>query len=207
MKWLCLVLLVLAQPSFSQENVTTDSEKENPILYLDFLVGAGGTKEVSGLTFGLGLNYQKRNDLFTFKMSYVAEANKDAGLASILIIPIFVGGDSMNEYALLYGKRFVFDASALSISAGFSSNIIKYDITEEGNNIKNRVSYMAFPFEINYHFFKSKKKRFRVLYGLIPVGKPTAFGRSFGLKLYGSFGKFNSFGLGVNIGLGWHKKY
>jgi len=60
---------------------------------------------------------------------------------------------------------------------------------------------------VNVKWFKKEKKRFRAYYGLIPIGKPTSFGRSFGFKLYGNIGKLSYVGIGINYGFGWHKRY
>jgi hypothetical protein len=194
---------------FGQEEVDSTQQKSNPIIYADFMIGGASTAngEVNGLTFDFDVNYQINKDLLTFRSTYIAERNNDVGLAAIFIFPSFLGGDSMNEYALLYGKRFIFNGSAISVSAGISSNLLKYTKVVNDDNIKFRKSYIAIPFEVNFNLFKSEKRRFRVLYGLIPVGKPTAFGRSFGVKLFGSLGKFNYFGFGLNFGLGFHKNY
>jgi hypothetical protein len=193
---------------FGQNETDSLSIKSNPIIYADFLFGGSNSgNQVNGLTFGFGINYQINKDLLTFRTTHIAEKNKEAGLAAILIIPMFVGGDSMNEFALMYGKRFIFNSSALSISVGASTNLMKYTQIINDESLKFRESYFAVPFELNFHLFKGEKRRFRVLYGLIPIGNPTSFGRSFGIKFFGSIGKFNYFGLGMNFGFGWHKNY
>ena len=56
-------------------------------------------------------------------------------------------------------------------------------------------------------FFKSKKERFRIFYGLIPVGEPISFGKSFGFKLSANIAKKSYIGLGLTFALGWHKIY
>lgn len=207
--YVTLVLCMSMLFCFGQKEVDSTQQKPNPIIYANFMIGGASSAkgEVSGLTFGFDVNYQINKDLLTFRSTYIAERNNDVGFAAFLIFPLFVGGDSMNEYALLYGKRFIFNSSAISVSAGISSNLLKYTKVVNDESIKFRKSYIAIPFEVNFNLFKSEKRRFRVLYGLIPVGKPTAFGRSFGVKLFGSFGASNYFGLGLNLGLGWHKTY
>jgi hypothetical protein len=62
------------------------------------------------------------------------------------------------------------------------------------------------PIELNFKWFKSKKKRYRI-YGIIPVGEPTSFGRNFGFKLVGNISKNSFVGLGIVYGFGIHKKY
>jgi hypothetical protein len=193
---------------FGQSENDSLKVKTNPIIYADFLFGGSNSgNEVNGLTLGFGVNYQINKDLLTFRTTYIAEKNDDAGLAAILIFPMYIGGDSMNEFALLYGKRFIFNSSALSVSVGVSTNLLKYTNVINNESLKFRKSYVAIPFELNFHLFKGEKRRFRVLYGIIPIGKPTSFGRSFGVKLFGSFGTYNYFGIGINLGLGWHKNY
>ncbi|MCC1485456.1 hypothetical protein [Winogradskyella immobilis] len=203
-KNLCLFLLLI----LNYEVVLSQDNKENPIIYLDVLLGGGGNQEVSGINFGTSINYQSNTNLFTYRMQYVSEKKEDPNfLEAILVIPYFLGGDSLNEYALLYGKRFIFNGHALSVSAGLSTNLIKYSKTDNDDIVLKRDNYLAIPFEINFHFFKTIKRRYRMFYRLISIGKSTGFGRSIGVKLYGSFGKFNYVGLGLNFGLGWHKVY
>jgi len=203
----CIILLLInVLLCFSQQDSTQVKTNDNPILYGGFTFGGSGGK-VDGLTFGANLNYQINKDLITFRSIYIIDKNNDVGLAAIFIIPLFFGGDSMNENALLYGKRFIFEGSALSISAGISSNLRKYKVNVNNESIQKRSSYIGIPFEVNFDLFKNRKKRYRIIYGLIPIGKPTAFGRYFGIKFFGNFGKFNYFGLGMNFGLGWHKKH
>lgn len=190
----------------AQKEKDTTQLKSNPILYADFLIG-GSSGEAEGLTFGFDINYQLKKDLITFRSTYVNEKNRESGIAAILIIPAFIGGDSMNEFALLYGKRFIFNSSAISVSAGVSTNVLKYTAYKNNIAYKYRKSYIAIPFEINFNLFKGEKRPYRILYGLIPIGKPTSFGKSFGIKFFGSFGEYNYYGLGLNLGFGWHKKY
>lgn len=191
----------------AQTQVDSIKVKSNPIIFGDFMIGGAGG-EANGFAFVFDLNYQINKDLITLRSTYLLAENKDVNiLEALLIIPLFIGGDSVNEFSLLYGKRFIFDGSALSISAGVSTNLIKFKETINDERIAQRNSYIGIPFEVNFNFFKKEKKRYRAIYGLIPVGKPTSFGRSIGLKVFGNFGEYNYFGIGLNSGLGWHKKY
>ena len=189
-----------------QDSTQVKSNNSNPIIYGDIMLGGSGG-EVKGLTIGFDLNFQINKDLITLRSNYIIDKNDDVGFAAILIFPIYIGGDSTYEYALLYGKRFIFEGSALSFSIGISSNLVKYKEIINDEKFKRRKSYIGIPFEVNFNFFKNVKKRYRIVYGLIPVGKPTVFGRSIGFKFFGNFGKFNYFGFGINYGFGWHKKY
>ncbi len=54
--------------------------------------------------------------------------------------------------------------------------------------------------------FKGKKRQYR-LYKIIPVGRKTSFGRNVGFKIIGNISKNSFIGVGINCGLGIHKKY
>ncbi|WP_452219027.1 hypothetical protein [Lacinutrix undariae] len=125
----------------------------------------------------------------------------------VVVIPTFQSKINVDEFSLLYGKRFIKDTYSFSASVGVSLNELVYNSLDNNMNTSTKEQYIGFPFEVNIRLFKRKKERIRVLYGLIPIGKPTSFGRSIGLKLYGNIGRVNYVGLGVNTSLGWHKKY
>ena len=211
MNKITLVLLsyVFALTLSAQNAIDSTKVKTNPIIYSSVLLGGSGSNEIQGITFSFDINYQFNKNLFTLRSLFIAERNKDVNLFSaILVVPIFIGGDSMNENSLLFGQRFIFNGSALSISAGISSNLIHYSHIDENNmKIAFEDYYVGVPFEITFNVFKGEKARYRILYGLIPIGRPTSFGRHFGIKLYGNLGRFNYFGAGITLGLGWHKKY
>lgn len=193
---------------FSQESKELETGESNPILFAEVFLGYTGVN-FEGLSLGYTVNYQFENNLITYRNLYVASKNKNRnrGLSETFIFPSFINGNSLNEYSLLYGKRFLYDNSSLSISIGVSSNTLIYRSKLEDERIRIQNNYIGVPFEVNFKFFNAEKERYRVFYGLIPIGKPTAFTRSFGLKLYGNFGKVSHLGIGINIGLGWHKKY
>lgn len=201
--------MLINPTSSAQEEIDSLSTQANPIVYSSILVGGSGSHEVQGITLSLDLNYQFNKNLLTFRSLYVIEENKDTNFfEALLVIPIFLGGDSINENALMFGRRLIFGGSALSISAGISSNLIRYSSRDENNlKMEFKYYYVGLPFEITFNVFKNKKRRYRIVYGIIPIGKPTSFGRSFGIKLYGNLGRFNYFGAGITSGLGWHKKY
>ncbi|MFD1161519.1 MULTISPECIES: hypothetical protein [Hwangdonia] len=204
---LLFCLFIISFYGIGQNDADSTQVKQNPIIYGDFMIGGAGG-EARGLSFVFDLNYQFNKDLITFRSLHLLDKNEDVNFfEAIFIFPIYMGGDSMNEFSLLYGKRFIFDGSALSISAGVSQNLRKFEETINNTKVSQRSSYIGIPFEVNFNSFKRVKKRYRIVYGLIPIGKPTSFGRSIGFKLFGNFGKFNYFGLGINFGWGWHKKY
>lgn len=105
----------------------------------------------------------------------------------------------------MYGKRYIEDGFSYHFSGGISYNSLRDK--DDNLNKNTTVNYVGFPLEVGLSWFKSRRQRFRILYGLIPVGKPTGFGRSFGIKMYANFTKRTYFGIGLNFGLGYHKKY
>jgi len=182
-----------------QEKRDSINLKENPIVFGDFLVGYSNTGKTA-ITVGGNINYQSKNNLYTFRTSQTTSIDK---IEWFFFIPISVVSNTTTEYAALYGKRYIEDGISYHFSGGIS-----YNINEDINgDIKTRETFAGFPLEIGISFFKPNKERFRVFYGLIPVGKPTSFGRSFGFKLYANIAKRSYVGLGLTFGLGWHKIY
>lgn len=179
-------------------------DKTNPIVYSEMFGGYSlGSSE--GWTGGLNINYQTKNNLITGRYLGLTKLKH---IGDFFIFPAYVTVESINEFAVLYGKRFVHKGHSLSYSAGIAYIDREFMINHDYNNIvyDNQQS-VGFPFEINIKWFKSKKERFRVMYGLIPIGKPTSFGRSIGFKFYGDISKTTFVGLGLTYGLGWHKNY
>jgi hypothetical protein len=188
-------------PIIGQVKLDTVAKKSNPIIFGDFNLGYSNGF-LRGLSLGVSLNYQKNKNLFTFRnIETIRIDNADLLLG---IIPINVDSKTLTEYALLYGRRYIDGGTSYHFSGGISYNT--YKKVEDDITVEN-YSFIGFPLEFAISWFKSKKKKFRVLYGLIPVGKPTGFGRSFTLKLYSNISKNSYIGLGLNFGLGYHKKY
>jgi hypothetical protein len=198
-KLLVFFLLIAFSSTIAQEKLDSVKIKENPIVFGDFLVGYSNTGK-RAVTVGGNLNYQSKNNLYTFRTSQTTSIDK---IDWFLFIPISIVSNTTTEYAALYGKRYIEDGMAYHFSAGISYNINE-DINED---IKTRDTFAGFPLEIGMSFFKPNKERFRIFYGLIPVGKETSFGRSFGFKLYANIAKRSYVGLGLTFGLGWHKIY
>lgn len=192
-------LLVIISSSNAQEKLDTLQIKTNPIVFGDVFLGYSNTGKTAA-TIGVNINYQFKTNLFTFRTSQTTSVDK---IYWFLIIPVPVVSNTTSEFAALYGKRYVEEGMSYHFSGGISLNVNK-DISESVKVVDN---FIGFPFEIGVHWFKSKKKRFRIFSNLIPIGKPTAFGRSIGFKLYGNIGKRSYIGLGLTSGLGWYKKY
>lgn len=181
---------------FAQEN-------SNPIVFADLIIGySNGSSK--GMTGGASINYQTKNNLFTYRFIEVSEIRYEGIL---IFIPILTTVETIKENAFLFGKRIVEDNMSYSYSVGISyvereflvdssNNVLRYDSSEN----------IGLPFEFNIKWFNSKKERYRI-YQLIPVGNPTSFANSIGFKFYGSISKTSFFGVGITFGLGWHKNY
>jgi hypothetical protein len=179
---------------------TTDSiitpKKQNPIIFADVNFGALRSSYVTLAVSG-SLNYQNKNDLFTARILGYTKVK-----FYFLVVP--VTSELTTEYAFMYGKRYINSGESYSFSGGLAIlQQKKYD----DNLVISQEDYFGFPFELNYRFFNKKRERFRIIYHLIPVGKPIAFGRSIGFKLYGNISKRSFVGIGISLGLGFHKKY
>lgn len=87
------------------------------------------------------------------------------------------------------------------------SLIIHKKLISINNNYKTSFHF-ELPSEANIKLFKSRKKRFRILYGVVPMGEPTSFsfGRSIEFKLFGNISKTPSH-KGISLGFGNHRVY
>ncbi|HZW62597.1 MAG TPA: hypothetical protein VFF15_03025 [Flavobacteriaceae bacterium] len=209
MNWknlLTAVVLFWVGFCFSQKPLdSTNLQKTNPIIFGE-IFGGGTAGTPNGFTLGATLNYQHQKDVFTIRgVSKLKTDTKAFYDGWFLIIPVFDLYEEFSEVSLLYGKRYLLsESSSLSISGGIAFNTYR---TRNQNYEEIKQKNIGFPMEVNWKLFKAKKSRYRILYGLVPVGKPTAFGRSFGLKLYANLSKKSYIGLGISLGLGTHKQY
>lgn len=196
---LAAILLILQNVVFGQT-----SEKQNPVLFVDETIG-GAFGDAGGLALGLGIHYQVKRNLFTARYTGTAKFGIEI-LDPFIPLPYPSLNSSLNEVALLYGQRFIDNGHAYSISLGASYNHYKLFNRKNDPSYDINMEYMGLPFEANIKWFKSSKKRFRI-YGLIPVGKPTAFGGSIGFKIFGNISRQSYAGVGLSYGLGFHKVY
>lgn len=183
----------------AQEKVEEVSIKTNPVFFGDFSLGYtnGG---IQGFSVTGSLNYQKKTNLFTFRTLEVLHIER---IDFFILFPTRIDFEQMSEYSLLYGKRMIENGFSYHISGGIS--FASYTHNYQGEKLS--IDYVGFPIEAGISWFKNKKKRFKALYGLLPVGKPTGFGRSIGFKLHANIAKRSYVGLGLTFGLGWHKIY
>ncbi|WP_418646070.1 hypothetical protein [Tenacibaculum insulae] len=186
------------------------SQKKPPrIIFGEVIFGAAVEMRGSGgFLFGGEFNYQYKKKLFSIRYLEHLKLETDGFLFSPFTkIPIIKEKFNHKEIGLLYGKRWVSKKSSLSVSGGVSLNTYTNRTLNNNNQqVKLKNQYIGFPFELNIKCFNSIKKKYRI-YGIVPVGKPTSFGRSFGFKLVGNISKNSFFGIGFIYGLGIHKKY
>tara|TARA_R110000850_G_scaffold147130_1_gene269307 strand:- start:19650 stop:20270 length:621 start_codon:yes stop_codon:yes gene_type:complete len=203
-----LFILVL---TFCFINLHAQEKEETgpPIIFAEILFGgAGKINGNGGLLYGGELNYQYKKNLFSIRYIENSQLESDVlFLSPVTPFPVLKEKNNNKELSVLYGKRWIYEGSSLSVSGGISRNTYSSNLTDENNQrYKITDTYVGFPLEVNFKWFKSKKKRYR-LYGLIPVGQPTSFGRNFGFKLVGNISKNSFVGLGLVYGFGIHKNY
>jgi len=203
MKLLTLFLsLFIGVQVFSQEEMDSIS-KQNPILFAEIAIGYSNGA-VKGNTGVFTLNYQEGKHLFSYRFLEIVEYDY-AG--SFLFIPEYVLIDQVRENSLLYGRRIIDGNTSYSYSAGIGVVSRKFLADETSEvQIYNSDVFVSFPFELNIKWFNSKKMKYRI-YELIPIGQPTSFANSIGFKFFGNVSKKSFIGIGLTIGLGWHKIY
>lgn len=201
-KTLLLLFSLFALNSFAQQE-----KKENPILFSEILLGGAGGK-AGGFTAGVNVNYQLNQNLFSLRYLGKTKLQGEVALLTPFTpFPYFTVQNTSQEYAALYGWRFINKGNSISFSLGISHTHFSEQLKDEDDNrFSSSTSFVGLPFEINFKFFKKEKKRYRIYY-VIPIGKPTAFGHSFGFKLFGNIAEYSYAGLGLTFGFGWHKKY
>jgi len=192
-------LLLVSSGLFSQEKEKVSS---NPIIYADITIGFSSVNTLNGVGT---INYQTKNNLFTYRFSELYHIKTSYTIWALIFPFLLIPPIKSKEYAFLYGKRYEEDDFSYSFSGGVSYT--KHtDNPSLSKPINFENSFWGFPFEVNVKWFKSKKERFRI-YGLIPVGKPTGLGGSFGFKLLGNISKKSYIGIGLTFGLGYYKNY
>ncbi|RFZ90427.1 hypothetical protein D0C36_21790 [Mucilaginibacter conchicola] len=173
----------------------------NPIIFADLGFLAGRDVMLSS-----SINYQYKRNLFILR----GIATK-GGTERVDMLPtpavVLKNNSTMREVALLYGQRFIKNGVSFSASLGISSNSAHtFYKTPLGAYANVTNYYVGMPYEFTFMWFRSKKRPFKLLF-LIPVGKPSGFGPSLGLKFAGSISKYSFFSGGLVYGIGYHKAY
>ena len=189
-------ILIFLSTTFAHSQTADTIKKSNPILFADISIGLGRVEKLAYIS-SLSLNYQFGNNLLTARLMQIARVEKH-----VVFLPIDI--TTFTDHALMYGKRYITDGESFSFSAGISL-VNKSECID--SNTKLESAFFGVPFELNYIYFNKKRAPYRIIYGLIPIGKPIAFGRSIGFKFYGTISKSPVFGIGVSTSIGWHKHY
>lgn len=205
------VVFVNAQ-SLNIQSTEIQKDNKNLILFAEVNGGFGSNLNYFIFYYGANLNYQYKKALFTLRYTEFSKFNNEAIIiAPVIVLPYFFETSHNKEIAALTGPRWISDGFSASLSLGVSYNEYYNKYKFEENNtyhyIKEYKNFIGIPYEINFKFFKSKKKTFRFPYGTIPIGEPTSFGRSVGFKIIGNFSKESYFGIGLSWGFGMHKQY
>ena len=195
-------LLVWSAVGFSQ-----DSIKTNPVIFMEAYVG-GSLMGARGWNIGLSLNYQFKRNLLTVKGTNVMHwAYKADERNSFIFFPLPKLKNDYDEIAVLYGLRFIKEGHSLNLSLGLSHNWQTQYVRNVAGKEELKSTYVGLPYEFTIKWFNRDKERYRIFYGLIPIGKPTALGRSYGLKLYGNISKNSYAAVGLASSFGYHKRY
>ena len=187
---------LLIGKGYGQQQNDSISKSSNLILFAEANFGYSYFSK-DAFHSGLSLNFQKGNDLLTFRFLQNDHIQK---IEWFLIFPLSDEREQYTEYSVLYGKRFIKDDHAYHFSGGLSYNRLESNF----GNLVSKSSFFGFPIGVGIHWFPSDKERFR-LFGLIPVGKPTRFARSTGIKLNANIAKTSYIGVAFTLGLGFHK--
>lgn len=184
----------------AQKEKDTLINSRNSVFYIDAFFGIS---KIGSLDIGFSLNYQKADNLFMFRRIYNTvwhdfEAGPDFTDTSQVI-------DYLSEHAILYGKRYMKEEYSYRFLLGISYNKAKYRLKNLPFSSKDY--YIGLPFEFGIKQFKEKKKPFFRLGDRLSFGKPTAFGTSVGIKIYGNLSKESYIGIGLDFGFGFFKYY
>ncbi|RYY07904.1 MAG: hypothetical protein EOP43_01810 [Sphingobacteriaceae bacterium] len=201
-----LLLMFCIITVFIKSVYAQDTVKTNPIIFGEGFIG-GPIAGLSGIYIGLNANYQLKNNLFSFRISTIPDFDSRI-ISPFIPFPYFIDNGHADEYSLLYGLRSIKNNHSFSFSVGASYNYRLINTYDDQDQLltQNKYNYAGLPFELNVKWFKNNKSRYRIYY-FFPVGKPTGFGRSFGLKLSGNISKYSYVAFGLVGGLGYHKHY
>ena len=97
MKFKLILFLVLLFISSIKAQEKLDSIKSNPIIFGGFNIGYGNTGK-RAITFGVDINHQFKNNLFTFRALQTSSLNN---VDWFLFIPILDVSNSTSEFAAL----------------------------------------------------------------------------------------------------------
>lgn len=194
-KLLKIILVLAISNSIYAQETNNDTElkpKSNPIIYVEAFGGFVGMKHF-GFAGGAELNYQYKKNLFSLRYSH------ETGYVKRDSVFNFMNAEDNDEYAILYGRRWVKMSHSFSVSAGVSSNNLKLTTRDlDYNSYFEYKRFLGVPFEANFKWFKPKRKSNLILNAITP---------SVGFKVFGSISKNSFVGVGLILGLGLNKEY
>jgi hypothetical protein len=196
---LCFLIILLSFQGFTQND---SIRKTNPIIFADMNIGMARLDGEVAMNLTYRFNYQRNKNLYSLRYSGTAVLNTQY----FFIVPLPTLETYNEEIGFLYGKRWIDDGQSTSISLGVSYNRFRAERDEITDVFNIQSNHIGLPFEANIKWFKSRKKRVRI-YGLLPVGRPTGLGGSFGFKLSGNISKKSYVSLGLTYSFGYHRTY
>lgn len=188
-----LFIFIVSNSIYAQQtNDNILSKKTNPIIFAE-MFGGLSIMQHGGFTGGCELNYQYKKSLFSARYNHAAGYRKRDNVFS------FYNVEDNDEYALLYGKRWLTASRSFSVSAGISRNNLKLTTRDEDFNRSLRYeNFYGVPFEASFKWFYPKKRSNLIYNVIIP---------SVGMKLFGNISKRSYVGIGVSFGFGLSKEY
>lgn len=181
----------------AQQITDSDVKKSNPIIYAEMFGGFSAIKDF-GVAGGLEMNYQYKKSLFSFRFTDITGYRKEE-IIPIFPVPIYSKTENIQEYAVLYGVRWVKSSHSYSLSTGVSYNNLELEIRDsEGNRYFNYKNFYGVPFEANFKWFYPKRRDKIIFNALIP---------SVGLKIFGNIAQQSFVGAAVSVGFGFSKQY
>jgi hypothetical protein len=188
-------VLVLSNSIYAQEttkDVVIIIQKKSPIIYAEVFGGFSVMRHF-GFAGGGELNYQYKKNLFTLRYSH------ESGYVEQDSVVTFLNVEDNDEYAILYGRRWLTKNHSFSVSVGVNSNNLKFTNRDfEYNRSYQYKRFYGVPFEANVKWFNSKRRSNLVFNALTP---------SFGFKVFGSISRYSYVGVGVVVGFGLSKQY
>lgn len=191
--------VLLSVYNFAQND---SSQKTNPIIFADVSAGVARLDGEVAANITYRINYQRDKSLYSLRYSGTAVLSTEF----FFVVPVPTLQTYNEEFGFLYGRRWIDDGQSTSVSLGVSYNRFRAERDEITDVFNIQSNHIGLPFEANIKWFKVKKKRVRI-YGLLPVGRPTGLGGSFGFKLSGNISKKSYVALGLTYSFGYHREY
>lgn len=187
-------VLMLSNSIYAQEtkDIVIIIQKKSPIIYAE-VFGGFSVMQNFGFAGGGELNYQYKKNLFTLRYSH------ETGYVKQDSVFAFSNVEDNDEYAILYGRRWLTKSHSYSVSVGVNSNNLKFTTRDfEHNRYYQYKRFYGVPFEANFKWFNPKRRSNLIFNALTP---------SVGVKVFGSISKYSYAGVGLVIGFGLPKNY